>query len=437
MAARPEVVVIGAGPAGLATLKALADRGIAAICFDAGDRPGGLWVFNGPSSGAYRTLHLNTSRTRTQYADFPMPADWPDYPEPRPDPGLPHGLRGARSGCATTIRPGHTVTRVRRDPDGGGWTVTADGPEGSVETRTRAVVVASGHNSVPRWPDPALDGFAAAQLHSHDYRDPEQLAGRRVLVVGGGNSAMDIAADASYVADRTILSMRRGVWIVPKYLFGRPSDTLNGALATRLPWRLRQAVSQTMLRLATGHPTAHGLPAPRHGFLQDHPTLSDVLAVPRRSRRNRHSRRHHQREGIHRGVRGRLPRRGRPRRLVHRLPRRDPLSRPTGRRRPGAPVPARLPPRRARPVLRRPDAVDRRRTAHRRVAGATGRGVPRRRVRPPVGRGAAHRPGGPDAPRTPPVGRSPHRHADRLRRVPEARGRRAARRAARPAEASR
>ncbi|MEV4619230.1 NAD(P)-binding domain-containing protein [Asanoa sp. NPDC049573] len=274
MAARPEVVVIGAGPAGLATLKALADRGIAAVCFDAGDRPGGLWVFEGPGSGAYRTLHLNTSRTRTQFADFPMPADWPDYP--RHDRVLAYLTDYAdHFGLRTAIRHRHVVTRVGRTAQG--WSVEADGPDGPVSAKARAVVVASGHNSVPRWPDPLPEGLTADQSHSHDYRDPAQLAGRRVLVVGGGNSAMDIAADASQVAERTILSLRRGVWIVPKYLFGHPSDTLNGALAKRLPWRLRQAVSQTMLRLATGHPTAHGLPAPGHGFLQDHPTLSDVL----------------------------------------------------------------------------------------------------------------------------------------------------------------
>lgn len=114
-------------------------------------------------------------------------------------------------------------------------------------------------------------------MHSHDYRDPGQLAGRRVLVVGAGNSAVDIAVDASHVARSTLLSLRRGVWIVPKHLFGRPSDTLNGALARRLPWRLRQRVSQTMLRLSVGRPESYGLPAPRQGFLQDHPTLSDSL----------------------------------------------------------------------------------------------------------------------------------------------------------------
>ncbi|WP_327003658.1 NAD(P)-binding domain-containing protein [Dactylosporangium sp. NBC_01737] len=273
------VVVIGAGPAGLATLKALADAGVPAVCFDAGDRPGGLWVYGGPHSSAYRTLHLNTSRTRTEFADFPMPADWPDYPG--------HATIAAyladyarTFGLSDAIRHRHVVTAVRQEP-AGGWTVTAEGPQGTVEVRAEAVVVANGHNTVPRLPDPPYPGeLTADQLHSHDYRGPEQLAGRRVLVVGGGNSAMDIAVDASHTADRTLLSVRRGVWIVPKYLFGKPSDTLNGALAKRLPWRARQRISQTMLRLAVGPPTRYGLPAPTHGFLQDHPTLSDAL-LPR------------------------------------------------------------------------------------------------------------------------------------------------------------
>ncbi|MEU0555646.1 NAD(P)-binding domain-containing protein [Dactylosporangium sp. NPDC006015] len=273
------VVVIGAGPAGLATLKALADARVPAICFDAGDRPGGLWVLGGPHSSAYRTLHLNTSRTRTEFADFPMPAGWPDYPG--------HASVAAyladyarTFGLDERIRHRHVVTRVHQTRHGT-WEVAAEGPQGTVEVTAAAVVVASGHNTVPRLPDPPHPGdLTATQLHSHDYRGPEQLQGRRVLVVGGGNSAMDIAVDASHAATRTLLSVRRGVWIVPKYLFGRPSDTLNGALAKRLPWRARQRISQTMLRLAVGPPQRYGLPAPAHGFLQDHPTLSDAL-LPR------------------------------------------------------------------------------------------------------------------------------------------------------------
>jgi cation diffusion facilitator CzcD-associated flavoprotein CzcO len=270
------VAVIGAGPSGLATLKALADAGVPAVCLDAGERPGGLWVLGGPHSSAYRTLHLNTSRSRTEFADHPMPADWPDYPDHARVADYLAGY-AERFGLTAAIRPRHLVTAVRPRPDGG-WTVHADTPQGTVESRVRAVVVASGHNTVPRLPDPPYPGeLRAAQLHSHDYRDPAQLKGMRVLVVGGGNSAMDIAVDASQAADRTLLSLRHGVWVVPKYLFGRPSDTLNGALARRLPWRARQRISQTMLRVAVGEPQRYGLPAPAHGFLQDHPTLSDAL----------------------------------------------------------------------------------------------------------------------------------------------------------------
>ncbi|NES27713.1 SidA/IucD/PvdA family monooxygenase [Micromonospora terminaliae] len=274
MAAPPRVAVIGAGAAGLATLKALADAGVPAVAFETADTVGGLWVYGSPGSPAYRTLHLNTSKGRTQFADHPMPADWPDYPDHTRIAGYLADYAD-RFGLRDAVRLRHTVERVSAAD--GGWTVHATGPDGPVRLDVEAVVVANGHNRVPKRPDPYPGECTAEQLHSHDYRGPEQLAGRRVLVVGGGNSAMDIAVDASYAAMRTLLSLRRGVWVVPKYLLGRPSDTLNGALARRLPWRLRQRISQTMLTATVGPPDRYGLPAPAHGFLQDHPTLSDGL----------------------------------------------------------------------------------------------------------------------------------------------------------------
>lgn len=276
MGVPPQVAVIGAGAAGLAAVKALRDVGAAVVCFEAAGQVGGLWVYGAPDSPAYRTLHLNTSRGRTQFADHPMPTDWPDYPDHTRVAGYLADYVD-RFGLGEHIRLRHTVERVTRNQDGT-WTVAAGGPDAPVEVTVDAVVVANGHNRVPKLPEPSYAGTCTAeQMHSHDYRGPEQLAGRRVLVVGGGNSAMDIAVDASYAATRTLLSLRRGVWVVPKYLLGRPSDTLNGALARRLPWRLRQRISQTMLSTTVGNPTRYGLPAPRHGFLQDHPTLSDGL----------------------------------------------------------------------------------------------------------------------------------------------------------------
>jgi hypothetical protein len=254
-------------------MKALTDAGIPARCFDPGDRVGGLWVLGGPHSSAYRTLHVNTSRTRTEFADFHMPADWPDYPGHERIAGYLQDYADT-FGLNDRISLRHTVERVVRA--GNGWDVTVRGPLGTTTQRYAAVVVANGHNSAPNVP--TYPGKPTAeQMHSHDYRDPAQLAGKRVLVVGGGNSAMDIAVDASHVAASTLISLRRGVWIVPKHLLGRPSDTLNGALAKRLPWRIRQRISETMLKLTVGKPSRYGLPDPSHGFLQDHPTLSDGL----------------------------------------------------------------------------------------------------------------------------------------------------------------
>ncbi|MGC4807848.1 flavin-containing monooxygenase [Micromonospora sp. DT233] len=276
MGTPPRVAVVGAGAAGLATLKALADAGVPAVCFEATDTVGGLWVYGSPDSPAYRTLHLNTSKSRTEFADHPMPAHWPDYPDHELVAGYLHDY-AHRFGLRDAVRTGHTVTAVTAGDDGR-WTVRATGPHGEVTVDVEAVVVANGHNRVPRLPEPGYPGHCAAeQLHSHDYRGPEQLTGRRVLVVGGGNSAMDIAVDASHTARSTLLSLRRGVWVVPKYLLGRPSDTLNGALARRLPWRARQRISQAMLAATVGPAARYGLPTPTHGFLQDHPTLSDGL----------------------------------------------------------------------------------------------------------------------------------------------------------------
>ncbi|MGC4892859.1 flavin-containing monooxygenase [Micromonospora sp. DT31] len=270
----PRVAVVGAGAAGLATLKALADVGVPAVAFEAADTVGGLWVYGSAGSPTYRTLHLNTSKGRTEFADHPMPADWPDYPDHTRIAGY-LGDYADRFGLRDAVRLRHTVDRVTRVGDG--WRVHATGPDAPVTVDVAAVVVANGHNRLPHRPEPYPGDCTAEQMHSHDYRGPEQLAGRRVLVVGGGNSAMDIAVDASYAAQRTLLSLRRGVWVVPKYLLGRPSDTLNGALARRLPWRLRQRITQGMLTATVGPPSRYGLPAPAHGFLQDHPTLSDGL----------------------------------------------------------------------------------------------------------------------------------------------------------------
>ena len=270
------VAVIGAGAAGLATTKALLDAGLEVVTYEKGDRPGGLWARDNSSglSPAYASLHTNTSKGRTQFADFPMPAGWPDFPSA--DLVASYLADYAKTfSLLPHLRFHRTVTAVERTDTGGGWLVSTD--SGDVEAYD-AVVVANGHNWDPRWPEPGYPGsFTGTQMHAHDYRSAEVFRDRRVLVVGMGNSAMDIAVDASYVArGPVLLSARHGVHVVPKYLFGRPSDATGGALSV-LPWKIRQRLAETLLRLAVGRPQRYGLPAPQGGLFQNHPTISDTI----------------------------------------------------------------------------------------------------------------------------------------------------------------
>jgi dimethylaniline monooxygenase (N-oxide forming) len=269
----PAVCVIGAGSSGIAAAKALHDRGIPFDCFEKSDRVGGNWVFgnrNGMSS-AYRSLHINTSRERMEYADFPMPAEYPDFPH--------HTHIAAyfdayvdRFGLRDRITFETGVEHAERGADGV-WTVTLDTEE---TRRYDALVVANGHHWDPRWPEPPFPGeFDGVQTHAHHYVDNEPLKGRRVLVVGIGNSAMDIAVESSFVADRTILASRRGAHVLPKYLFGRPLDQIGvNRFTGAVPWGVRKTVLRTFYRLGVGRVEDYGLPRPDHGLGDAHPTIS-------------------------------------------------------------------------------------------------------------------------------------------------------------------
>ena len=268
------VAVIGGGAAGLASAKALLDEGVDVVVYEKGDRPGGLWAQDNSSglSPAYDSLHLNTSKGRTEFADFPMPEEWPDYPSAAHVAGYLADYSDTH-GITERIVFGAEVSAVERLEHQ--WRVTlADGTSELVD----AVVVANGHNWDPRYPDPTYPGtFDGEQMHAHDYRSADTFRGKRVMVVGMGNSAMDITVDASYVSSGPVLlSARHGVHIVPKYLFGRPADATGGAIAA-LPWKVRQRVAETMLKLAVGTPQSYGLPAPAGGLFQNHPTISDTI----------------------------------------------------------------------------------------------------------------------------------------------------------------
>jgi cation diffusion facilitator CzcD-associated flavoprotein CzcO len=134
------------------------------------------------------------------------------------------------------------------------------------------VLVANGHHWDARMPEPMFPGeFNGCIMHSRDYRDPVFMAGKRVVVVGIGNSAVDIACEAAHIADRTYLSVRRGAHIMPKYVFGMapPNWLLNAA--SHKPGRIMLGA---LMRLANGRAQDYGVPVPDHSFGDAHPTMS-------------------------------------------------------------------------------------------------------------------------------------------------------------------
>jgi dimethylaniline monooxygenase (N-oxide forming) len=268
----PSVCLIGAGSSGIAVAKALHEHGVPFDCIEASDRVGGNWVFknNNGTSAAYRDLHINTSRDRMAYSDFPMPADYPDYPHHAQiaayfDTYVDHF--GFRDHILFNTR----VETVSRGADGIYTVKTDDG-----EVREYDVVlVANGHHWDARWPEPAFPGaddFNGQQLHAHEYIEPSIFEDKNVVVLGMGNSAMDIAVESSYVAGTTFLAARRGAWIIPKYLFGRPTDHFKND--PRIPFKIRQKAVQRLVKLHTGDLTKYGLPKPDHQFGEAHPTIS-------------------------------------------------------------------------------------------------------------------------------------------------------------------
>jgi dimethylaniline monooxygenase (N-oxide forming) len=275
-----KVCVIGAGSSGIAACQVLDARGIPFDCFEKGSQVGGNWRYendNGMSS-AYRSLHINTSRKLMAYASYPMPDDYPDYPDHFQiaryfDDYVDH------FGFREKIRFRTEVLRV--EPSDGEWEVTVEDADGGRETlRYRAVLVANGHHWDPRWPEPPFPGaerFEGEQMHAHHYREPDVLRGKRVLVLGIGNSATDIAVESSRIGERTFLAMRRGAYVLPKYMNGKPTDEAASPLLTRFPLSVQRFFIGRMLGLTAGDMTAYGLPKPDHKLLEAHPTVSAEL----------------------------------------------------------------------------------------------------------------------------------------------------------------
>jgi hypothetical protein len=272
-----KICVIGAGCSGLTSVKALKEEGLAFDCFEMGSSFGGNWRQDNDNgrSAAYDSLHIDTSKDRMAFSDLPMPESYPDYPHHSQVLAY-FGEYAERFDLSQAITFRTRVEGVTRE--GAGYRVRVRDLEGGEERSSlyRAVVVCNGHHWQPKLP--RFPGrFDGESLHSRTYRSCESLRDKNVLIVGIGNSGADIACDAAPVARRTLLASRRGAHVIPRHLFGRPTDSFVTSLGSRLPLALQRAFYAVLLRLARGPQERYGLPPPPTRLLSEHPTLSSNL----------------------------------------------------------------------------------------------------------------------------------------------------------------
>ena len=256
---------------GLAAARQLQRHGIAFVGFELHGDVGGLWDIDNPHSTMYQSAHLISSKSTTQFSEFPMPASTPAYP-PQRQVGQYFRDYASQFGLRQHFQFNTRVLRLERLDKG--WRLVSECAGAQREWQFDGVLIATGTLHTPN--QPALPGtFAGELLHSAAYKDAALFAGKRVLVVGCGNSACDIAVDAVHRAASVDLSVRRGYHFLPKFILGRPTDTFGGAV--KLPRRLKQLVDGLLVRALVGKPSQYGLPDPDYRLYEAHPVMNSLV----------------------------------------------------------------------------------------------------------------------------------------------------------------
>ncbi len=266
-----KIAIIGAGFCGLGVAAALTRHGIAFDCLEADDQIGGNWYH-----GVYETVHIISSRQTTQYSDYPMPADYPDFPSAAQ-------MLAYLNSYADYYRLRDHIQlncRVERVAPAANdcWELTLSNGERRIYA---GVVIANGHHWDRRFPQ-YPGNFSGTIIHSKDYKQPEMLKGKRVLVIGGGNSACDIAVEAARFGQSSHISMRRGYWFMPRTMFGKPTVE---CIKPWMPLWFQRLFLSAMIRIIVGDYTNYGLQQPDHKIFEKHPTInSDLLAFLKQGR---------------------------------------------------------------------------------------------------------------------------------------------------------
>lgn len=266
----PKYLIIGAGPAGLASAAALKNAQLDFEIVDAGNKVGGIWDIHRPETPMYQSAHFISSSKLSGFQNFPMPADYPDYPKHE----LVQAYIESYADHHQLLPHARFQTKVSKaTPLGQDWQVHFE--DGSHQIY-QGIICATGitwHLNMPNFPG----HFDGELIHSFHYKDPQQFAGKRVMIIGAGNSGCDIACDAARTADRAFISMRRGYYFLPKYIFGIPSDQFKARYGFPNKY-LDTQISQFLLnKVLVGKLENYGLPKPDHKLMESHPIMNSRL----------------------------------------------------------------------------------------------------------------------------------------------------------------
>ncbi len=271
------VAVIGAGPSGISAIKNFTDQGFEVTAFERCNGVGGNWRFNDPSghSSVFETTHIISSKYTSFYEDYPLPESASDYPSHKELLKYFNNYAD-HFDIKKNIRFGTEVVKCKQS-DNDKWTVEWCHIESNKKEISNfdALVVCNGHHHEPRYPDYPGE-FTGEYLHSHDFKSAKPFAGKKVLVIGGGNSACDVAVETARVAKSISISWRRGYYLIPKFMYGLPTDLY--AIKSRwVPRIFRAPFMKYMLERFQGKNEDIGLQKPEQPIFATHPTVNSEL----------------------------------------------------------------------------------------------------------------------------------------------------------------
>jgi len=260
--------LIGAGPAGLSGAKNLKEAGIPFDAFEAYSDVGGLWNIGNKESTVYESAHLISSKFRTEFDYFPMKKKVATYPSHR-DICDYFKDYAKHFGLYEHYRFNTRVKNLEKVPEG--WALTTESGETNIY---KGVIIANGNLSTPNIP--SFKGeFKGEMFHSCKYKSADVFKNKRILIIGAGNSGCDIAVDAVHAAKDVHISMRRGYYFIPKFVFGKPVDTIGGKI--QLPSFVKQKVEANLLKMFIGNPVDYGFPKPDHKLYESHPIVNSLI----------------------------------------------------------------------------------------------------------------------------------------------------------------